>query len=67
MTPNEIADLVDLLLDLIGGILVTLYAFHVIGKSERLDAWRAKVGKPLRWIGPLYIVFGLAHYFMSAN
>lgn len=63
MTPNDIADLLDLVISILGGILATLFGFRVFGKAKSLDAFHAKWGKHLRWIGPVYILFTLIHHF----
>ncbi len=64
MTPHEIADLVDMSTSLVGGILVTLLGFRVIGKAKSMDAFYAKWGKHLRWLGPAWIVLTLIQHYV---
>lgn len=66
MTPNDIADLADISISLVGGILVTLFGFRLIGKTNSLDALYAKWGKYLRWIGPAYIILTLIRHYAFA-
>ena len=66
MTPNNIAALADFIISMAGGILATLFGFRIIGKGERMDAWYAKWGKHLRWIGPAYIILTLIRIFAFA-
>ena len=64
MTPTAIADLVDVGLSVFGGVLVTLFGFRVIGKSEIMVAWHKKWGKHMRWLGPVWITLALIQYFV---
>jgi hypothetical protein len=63
MDPHNIAAFVDFIVSMLGGVLATLFGFRIIGKAERMDAWYAKWGKHLRWIGPGYIFLTLIRLF----
>ena len=57
MTPSKIAFVADFVISFAGGILAMLFGFRVIGKSKQMDAWYAKWGKHLLWIGPILILY----------
>jgi hypothetical protein len=65
MTPQDIANLVDMLISIAGGVLATLYGFRIFGKPNptypRHEKWRWH----LRWIGPVTIVLALARYIIA--
>lgn len=66
MTPNDVASAVDFVISFAGGIVATLFGFRIIGKSKQMDAWYAKWGKHLRWIGPILILFA-AYSLVDSN
>jgi hypothetical protein len=57
MDPHTVATLVDAGIPFLGGLLVTLLAYRVVGKppgqDPRWDAWHAKWAGLLKVLGPL--------------
>lgn len=59
MTPNEVASFVDFAITMAGSIVATLFGFRIVGKGAHMDAWYAKWGKHLRWLGPIIALFAV--------
>jgi hypothetical protein len=63
MDPHTVATLVDSGTPFLGGLLVTLLAYRVVGKppgqDPRWDAWHAKWGVYWKVLGPLLMGFGV--------
>jgi hypothetical protein len=64
---NEIliADILDLLISLAGGVLLTLFGYRIIGRSEQLDKFNLKWGKLMRWLGPLTIFLSILNFVIN--
>lgn len=59
MTASDIALIVDFAISLGGGVLATLFGFRIVGKRAHMDAWHAKWGKHMKWLGPIVILFAV--------
>lgn len=63
MDLDTIGALLESAIPLLGGVYGSLIGFRKLGKrpgeDEKLDAWHAKHGKVLRWLGPLVALFGV--------
>ena len=63
MSAQLIAVIIDNLISIVGGIVAILIGFRVIGPkpeaNPKFDTFYAKMGKHLKWLGPLIILFAL--------
>ena len=55
------------IIPLAAGILVTLMAYGVIpvnkDNAEKTEKWMKKYGKPMKWVGPVLVLYAVLEIF----
>jgi hypothetical protein len=68
MDAKTVAALVEAAIPLLGGLYAALLGFQVVGRrtnDPKYDAWYAKWGRHLKWLGPAVMASGVLVYFLS--
>jgi hypothetical protein len=63
-----VAALVEAAIPLLGGLYATLMGFQVIGGRKgdpKYEAWHARIGRHLKWLGPVVMASGVLLFFVN--
>ena len=60
--------LAEAAIPVLGGLYAALMGFRVVGckaGDPKYEAWHAKIGRHLKWLGPAVMGFGVLFFFLS--
>lgn len=68
MDSRTVAALVEAAIPVLGGLYATLMGFRVVGARSgdpKYEAWHARIGRHLKWLGPAVMGSGVLFFILS--